>query len=238
MTDIKIDMGVRDLLDKLEALIKAALHKLVPDREVALNTYYKPLYEELQRINANYTGMFMTIREATAVDQLDGTWYLPPYDGHGGCIGSYEDASSRVKQLKSQFEVSRLDPGCWRSQFRSKARALLNGAEGPEARRFLAAVLMYFTEDTPPWNGDRAGLDRQVEHIIEHGELTPGGPDSAVDSPSFRLSGRFEQAASPEQIREAADNAWKELGLRIALVTQMYYELEQSIRTPRGIGRR
>jgi hypothetical protein len=228
--EIKIDVGVKDLLDKIESLIKAAAEKLFPDDKLALTIYYDPLFEELRRIHSGYGSLFTMVIESVPVLDWDGEWFIRSYEGGPDQYGhSLEEAMNRIDELKREFSNLRGDPDWYRAQFRAKARALLNGVKRQDVLRFLASVLMYFVEDETPTHNLHAYLDSFIESVQKRGAQTFEGVDSAISSPSWRLSLKFAKATTPQEVEEAATQAWINLGLRIALVTQMYYELEQNI---------
>jgi hypothetical protein len=212
MLIIKAD--INKLIEMIDGYCRDTKNAVLPSPRNGLERYYRPIYGKLLEIHTDYARMFTDLSEMT--EHIDSS-------------ETDDEVARTLKNLKEHFAEQRNDPDWSRQQFRSKARGVMSVTKRADARIFLASVLMYFVETYAPVHNPRKELARFADAVEKYGEKEPYAPDLVIDSPSFRLKNSLQEAESISELHKASVAAWENIGSRVALVVQMYHEMEANI---------
>lgn len=162
-----------------------------------------PLYQSLEKIQAEYDSLFLSTKEA-AVALESRLANL-----------SEEEWKAELKSIVETFRRQRQTDESLRDSVRQNAQESLSAIQWPEERRFYLAVSHYFLRAwATPLDDDR--LDREAKALIER-----GGRD-VWPTPSTWLYADLQHAPTPSHAIELLDSARTDLTERWIQVTARY----------------
>jgi predicted lipid carrier protein YhbT len=159
---------------------------------------FKPLLDDFLLIHANYSFMFMQVRDVM-VD----------------AVVSEAGQTARVAEAKKALTAQRVEYDGLRTKLRALAPAIVAKTADADERRFLWSIIVYFLQHEQPSKPYR-DLDSQAARLVAEGK------DAVLSTPSSYLLGVIEKGEDPDKILRTIDTILNELNGYLSDVTRSY----------------